>query len=113
MSEHAIEPPQVRHSAPTHHAPPHPSVGALLANFAALLLLLAATVAVAEMDLGKGNFMAATAIAATKATLIMLFFMNLGYSKPLTRLVACAGFFWLVILFGLSFSDYFTRGWLE
>jgi cytochrome c oxidase subunit 4 len=96
----------------THHAPPHPSVGALVANFVALMLLLAATVAIAEINLGRGNFIAATAIAATKMTLIMLIFMNLRYSKPLTRLVACAGFFWLAIMFALSFSDYLSRGWL-
>ncbi|HJT35898.1 MAG TPA: cytochrome C oxidase subunit IV family protein [Pirellulales bacterium] len=111
MSEHAIEPTAA--SAGHHHIPPHPSVGILLTNFVALMLLLGATVAVAEINLGKGNFIAATAIAATKATLILLFFMNLAYSKPLTRLVACAAFFWLLILFGLSFSDYFARGWLE
>lgn len=96
----------------SHHAPPHPSVVGLVANFIALMVLLAATIAIAEVDLGKGNFIASTAIAATKMTLIMLFFMNLRYSKPLTRLVACAGFFWLAIMFALSFSDYFSRGWL-
>lgn len=112
MSEHAIEPAAGRQTE-SHHAPPHPSVAVLLANFVALMLLLGATVAVAEINLGKGNFIAATAIAATKATLILLFFMNLAYSKSLTRLVACAAFFWLLILFGLSFSDYFSRGWLR
>lgn len=112
MSEHAIEP-IAGDSGRHHHAPPHPSVGILITNFVALMLLLAATVAVAEINLGKGNFIAATAIAATKATLILLFFMNLAYSKPLTRLVACAAFFWLLIMFGLSFSDYFARGWLD
>ncbi|HVA46429.1 MAG TPA: cytochrome C oxidase subunit IV family protein [Pirellulales bacterium] len=96
----------------SHHAPPHPSVLGLVANFFALMLLLAATIAIAEIDLGRGNFIASTGIAAAKMTLIMLFFMNLRYSKPLTRLVACAGFFWLAIMFGLSFSDYITRGWL-
>jgi cytochrome c oxidase subunit 4 len=106
-------------SEPTHqahasaHAPSHASVGTLVANFAALMVLLAATIAIAEVDLGRGNFIAATAIAATKTTLIMVIFMNLRYSKPLTRLVACAGFFWLAIMFALSFSDYVSRGWLE
>ena len=100
------------HAHASTHVPPHPSVGALVANFVALMVLLAATVALAEINLGRGNFIAATAIAATKATLIMLIFMNLRYSKPLTRLVACAGFFWLLIMFSLSFADYLSRGWL-
>jgi len=77
------------------------------------MVLLAATIALAEANLGRGNFIAATTIAATKATLIMHIFMNLRYSKPLTRLVACAGFFWLLIMFCLSFADYVSRGWLS
>lgn len=101
-----------QHGASSGHVPAHPSVFGLVANFVALMLLLVATVAIAEVDLGRGNFIASTLIAATKMTLIMLFFMNLRYSKPLSRLVACAGFFWLAILFGLAFSDYITRGWL-
>lgn len=99
------------HGSSSHH-PAHPSVLGLVANFVALMLLLGATVAIAEVDLGPGNFIASTLIAATKMTLIMLVFMNLRYSKPLSRLVACAGFFWLAILFALAFSDYITRGWL-
>lgn len=97
------------HDRSSHHAPRHPSVLGLVANFIALMVLLAATIAIAEVDLGRGNFVASTLIAATKMTLIMLFFMNLRYSKPLSRLVACAGFFWLAIMFALSFSDYLTR----
>ncbi|MGH7135247.1 MAG: cytochrome C oxidase subunit IV family protein [Pirellulales bacterium] len=100
------------HDRSSHHSPPHPSVLGLAANFIALMVLLAATIAIAEIDLGRGNFVASTLIAATKMTLIMLFFMNLRYSKPLSRLVACAGFFWLAILFALSFSDYISRDWL-
>ncbi|HET6880377.1 MAG TPA: cytochrome C oxidase subunit IV family protein [Pirellulales bacterium] len=98
--------------ASSSHVPAHPSVLGLVANFFALMILLAATIAIAEVDLGKGNFIASTLIAATKMTLIMLFFMNLRYSKPLSRLVACAGFFWLAIMFVLTFSDYLSRGWL-
>jgi cytochrome c oxidase subunit IV len=101
------------HATASHPAPAHPSVAGLIANFMALMLLLAATVGIAEVDLGRGNFIASTAIAATKAILIMVVFMNLVYSKPLTRIVVCAGFFWLAILFALSFSDYLTRDWLS
>lgn len=103
------EPTQHAHAS---HVPAHPSIAALVANFVALMVLLAATIAIAEVDLGRGNFIASTAIAATKMTLIMVVFMNLRYSKPLSRLVACAGFFWLAIMFALAFSDYGSRGWL-
>lgn len=101
----------VQHSAGS-HGPAHPPVIALFATFVALMLLLAATVGISEIDLGRWNFAASTAIAVAKATLIILIFMNIRYSPPLARLVACAGFFWLLILFGLAMGDYFTRpGW--
>ena len=45
-----------------------------------------------------------------KTTLIVLFFMEVRYSVGLIRLMACVGF-WLVILFSLTFADYLTRGW--
>ena len=97
-----------------HSAARHPSVETLIAVFVALMALLGATVAVAEVDLGgPWNFAAATAIAATKAVLIVLFFMNIRYSGALARLVAAVGFFWLAILFALTFADYLSRGWLH
>lgn len=100
------------HDEAAEHEPAHSTVLGLVANFIALMLLLVATVAIAEVDLGRGNFIAATLIATTKMMLIMLVFMNLRYSKPLSRLVPAAGFFWLAILFALCFADYITRGWL-
>jgi cytochrome c oxidase subunit 4 len=91
------------------HADAHPTVRTYLVVFAALLLLLVATVAVAEIDLGPFNFSLAVAIASMKALLILLYFMHVRYSTPLVWLVAGAGFFWLAILVGLTLSDYFTR----
>jgi len=88
---------------------PHPSPRVYYAVFAALLLLLAATVAAAQFDLGRWNFPTATTIAALKGLLIILFFMHVRYSPPLTWLFAGAGFFWLVLLISLTFSDYITR----
>lgn len=97
-----------------HSSVQHASVETLIAVFVALMALLGATVAVAEVDLGgPWNFAAGAAIAAVKATLIVLFFMNIRYSGPLSRLTATAGLFWLAILFVLTFADYLTRGWLH
>lgn len=81
--------------------------------FAALLALLGATVGMAYVDLGYLNFSVAMAIATTKAVLIMLYFMHLRYSAPLTWVAAVAAFLWLGILLVLSLSDYLSRGWLE
>ena len=92
------------------HVAAHPSLKVYYLVFFALLVLLAATVGVAEIELGAFNFLAAAAIATLKGLLIVLFFMHVRYSVPLTWLVAGAGFFWLGILFVLTLSDYFTRG---
>jgi len=80
--------------------------------FAALMVLLAATVAIAYIHLGKLNIVVAVTIAFIKATLIILYFMHVRYSSRLLWVFVGAGFFWLGILFALSFSDYLTRGWL-
>jgi cytochrome c oxidase subunit 4 len=80
--------------------------------FAALMVLLGATVAIAYIHLGKLNIVAAVTIAFIKATLIILYFMHVRYSSRLLWIFVGAGFFWLGILFALSFSDYLTRGWL-
>jgi cytochrome c oxidase subunit 4 len=77
--------------------------------FAALLVLLAATVGVAEIDLGKANFPVAVLIATLKASQILRYFMHVRYSRALVWAVAGAGFFWLAILFSLTFGDYLTR----
>jgi cytochrome c oxidase subunit IV len=80
--------------------------------FAALMALLGATVAIAYIHLGKLNIIVAMTIAVIKATLIILYFMHVRYSSRVLWVFVGAGFFWLMILFALSFSDFLTRGWL-
>jgi cytochrome c oxidase subunit IV len=80
--------------------------------FAGLMLLLAATIGIAYIHLGKLNIVVALTIAFIKATMIVLYFMHLRYSPRLLWIFAGAGFFWLGIMFALTFADYLTRGWL-
>lgn len=80
--------------------------------FAALMALLGATVVIAYIHLGKLNIIVALTIAVIKATLIILYFMHVRYNSRLLWVFVGAGFFWLMILFALSFSDFLTRGWL-
>lgn len=87
----------------------HPQPRIYYQTFAALMALLAVTIAVAQIDLGPWNFPAAAAIATLKGLLIILFFMHVRYSPPLTGLFAGASFFWIGILFVLTYSDYATR----
>jgi cytochrome c oxidase subunit 4 len=79
--------------------------------FAALAVLTAVTVTVAFVNLGALNFPVALGIAVFKATLVVLFFMHVKYSSRLTKLVVGTAFFFLIILFGLTLTDYLSRGW--
>jgi cytochrome c oxidase subunit 4 len=81
--------------------------------FAALLVGTAVTVAVAFVDLGAFNNVVMLTIACAKALLVVLFFMHVRWSTRLTWVVVASGFFWLLILFTLTMSDYLSRGWIE
>jgi cytochrome c oxidase subunit 4 len=83
------------------------------AVFAALMVGTVLTVAVAFVDLGAFNNILMLGIAMTKAMLVILFFMHVRWSTRLTWLVVASGFFWLLIMFGITMSDYLTRGWVE
>lgn len=81
--------------------------------FTALIVGTAITVAVAFVDLGAFNNVVMLTIACTKALLVVLFFMHVRWSTRLTWVVVASGFFWLLILFTLTMSDYMSRGWIE
>lgn len=83
-----------------------------LGIFAALMVFTAITVAVAFVNLGPLNFPVALSIAIVKATLVILFFMHVKYSSRLTKLIVGTGFFFLLVLFTLTLTDYLSRGWL-
>ena len=78
---------------------------------AALLVLLGLTAGAAYLPVGNAAHTAlALGIAAAKAALIALFFMHVRVSGPLVRVFAGAGLLWLLLLLGLTASDYATRG---
>lgn len=80
--------------------------------FATLFVLTLVTVWAAEQDFGFANTAVALGIAFTKATLVVIFFMGVRYNTPLTKVVVVAGFFWLIIMFGIGMTDYLTRATL-
>ena len=80
------------------------------AIFAALMVGTAITVAVAFVNLGVFNFPVALGITITKATLVVLFFMHVKYSSRLTKLFVGMALFFLLTLFGLTMTDYLSRG---
>jgi len=79
--------------------------------FAALIFFTALTTGVAFVNLGKWNTVVALAIAVSKASLVVLFFMHLRWSSGLTRMTLLAAFVWFAILVALTLSDEFTRQW--
>lgn len=90
-----------------------PYVFVLLALFA----LTGLTVGAAYVDLGFFNSVVAFLIAATKASLVVMFFMHVKGSSSLIKLTAVGGFFWLVIFLIFILSDILMRetlvpGWL-
>jgi len=79
--------------------------------FLSLMVLTAATVGVAFINLGSLNFPVAIGIAITKATLVVLFFMHVKYSSQLTKMVVAIAIFFLLVMLGLTMTDYLTRDW--
>ncbi|HLV01576.1 MAG TPA: cytochrome C oxidase subunit IV family protein [Acidobacteriota bacterium] len=77
--------------------------------FAALLVLTALTVLVAEFDLGRLNAFVAMLIACTKAMLVILYFMHVRYSSRLTQVFIGVAFLFLLILISFTMSDMLTR----
>lgn len=77
----------------------------------ALLGLTGLTVGVAFIDFGKPwSDIVALAIAVTKATLVVSFFMHVKGSSPVIKISAIGGFFWLLIFFAIILTDVLTRG---
>jgi len=88
------------------------SVRLYLLVFAALLALTALTTTVAFIDLGPLNVILMLTIACAKAVLVVLYFMHVRYSTPLTWVVVSSGFLWLFVLIAFTMSDVVTRGLL-
>lgn len=79
--------------------------------FIALLILTAVTIGVAAVDLGALNTPVAIGIAVLKATLVLMFFMNVRHSSPLLRVFVAAGFIWFAIMIAFTMSDFISRDW--
>ena len=91
-------------------APNHPtSPRTYYLVFAALILLTALTATTALLDLGAWHTPIGMAIAATKATLIVLIFMHGLESSRLVWMVIVTALLFLAIMYAFTFSDYATR----
>ena len=80
--------------------------------FGALMAMTFLTVQASFLDLGQFGLSVALAIAAVKATLVITWFMHVKYSNRLIALGIVGGFVWFLLLIGVVFSDYLSRGLL-
>jgi cytochrome c oxidase subunit IV len=112
----------VTHDDDQHQSEPHiVSPVVYLTILLALLVATGLTVWASFIDLGEWhiapgitlfwNPVVALAIACTKMTLVVLFFMHVKYSTKLTKLTVACGLFTFLALVGMTLADYFTRAW--
>lgn len=82
------------------------SMPALIATFAALLILTGLTVAVTWIDLGAaGNISIALAIALVKASLVALYFMHLRYDSVFNSIILICALLFIAIFMAISIID--------
>lgn len=94
------------HSQHSHVVP----VPVYLRSFAALVALLVLTIGASYVPLGTGFSSAlAFTIALVKAVIVVLYFMHVRYGTRLVWLWSAVGFFWLIIMFVITLSDYIFR----
>ena len=85
------------------------SVATIWRCWLALMLLLALTTGLAFAPLGSATLFVSLTVAAAKALLVLLLFMELKAGNALIRAFAAAGFFWLMIMIALTAADYTHR----
>jgi cytochrome c oxidase subunit 4 len=75
----------------------------------ALLALLAVSLVLAYIPMGRLTTAISVVIAVAKSTLVVLFFMELASAKSLIRLAAISGLIFLAAMFALTLADVLAR----
>lgn len=96
----------MNHTHEQHHGR---HTGTIIIVTVALLVLLALTVLLSFVDLGPFSLPVALTIAAAKALLVAVFYMELRDEQPTVRLAAAAGLLWFALLLGGTLADVLTR----
>ncbi len=81
----------------------------LVFTWIALLLLLAASAATSQLQLGVGNLLLSLGIAALKTALVAWVFMQLQSATPQVRAAAACGLLFALLLGLLSLVDFVPR----
>jgi cytochrome c oxidase subunit 4 len=81
----------------------------LALTLAALLALAGASLAFRFAHLGSAGLAVALGIAAVKAALVVVFFMEIGAERPTARFACAAGVVVLGVMLALVLADVVTR----
>lgn len=81
----------------------------LIAVWLAVIALLGVSTGIAYIPMGRFNSIVCVTIGFIQALLVWTFFMRLRWSGLLVRLIAAMGLLWILLLLGLSLTDYLTR----
>lgn len=85
----------------------HTSVFGYMCVFGALMVLTVLTVLLSFLNFGLlADAVIAMVIAATKASLVIYFFMHVRESPRIIALIAVGSFLWLAILFLFTITDF-------
>lgn len=94
-----------------HHISP---LSTFLKVYATLIVLTILTVFTAtQVNLGNFNTPLAMLIATIKVLIVMLWFMHLKYDSLLNKITIASAFFFLIVFFGFTAMDVFTRNNLQ
>lgn len=95
------------------HSDSHIGLPGYFFVFGILIVGTILTYYTAQIDLDHffpgANTLLALAIAFTKMTFVILYFMHVRWQSKLIWLTAISSFFWLAIMFAYTMQDYLTR----
>jgi len=74
-----------------------------------LLALTGITIGAAHLQMGSWSMFANIAIASTKASLVLWFFMHLKQEKPLFKMLLLVPIVTISIIIGMTFFDIWYR----
>lgn len=80
-----------------------------LVTWVALVLLGGLSFGLSHFRWGAADAAVSLVIATVMVAVILYGFINIARASPLARVFACVGLFWMLILFGLSATDYAWR----
>jgi len=88
-----------------------PAIKLLVIVWLTLVALHFSILGISFLKLGSRATPVIVALALIQMLLIMLYFMELRHGHKIVRVCAAAGFFWLLIQWTLTLSDYLMRQW--